>query len=238
MTHHLGDIRTSATNSIVTGDPDRVAMLADALGGAQTVWRNRGFVCAQLVDERLLLCSTGIGGPATAVVAEELAQLGITSIVRVGTCGSMQPSVRPGDLVISAACVRSDGTSASYLPVEFPAVPTPDLLERLVLRARELTRPHHVGITHCKDAYYAESPDGLPLEDHWRDCWAMLRKLGVLATEMEAAALHAVGQVRGMRTGALFVPVDRTLSVARRGEALSDAAWVAAQALLSAPSRG
>jgi uridine phosphorylase len=111
MTHHLGDIHTSAVDAIVTGDPDRIPMLADALGGAQSTWRNRGFVCVQLLDERLMLCSTGIGGPATAIVAEELAQLGITSIVRVGTCGSMQPTVCPGDLVISAASVRDDGTS-------------------------------------------------------------------------------------------------------------------------------
>jgi len=169
MTHHLGDVQTSATSAIVTGDPDRVMMLADVLGGARTTWRNRGFVCAQLLDDRLILCSTGIGGPATAIVAEELAQLGVTSIVRVGTCGSLQPSVRAGDLVISMASVRHDGASAAYLPVGFPAVPAPDLFERLVLRARELSRPIHVGITHCKDSYYAESPDGLPLEDQWRD---------------------------------------------------------------------
>lgn len=237
MTHHLGDIRTSATSAIVTGDPDRVTMLADVLGGAQTIWRNRGFVCAQLLDERLIVCSTGIGGPATAIVAEELAQLGVTSIVRVGTCGSMQRSVRPGDLVISVASVRNDGASAAYLPVEFPALPTPDLLERLILRARELPRPQHVGITHCKDAYYVESPDGLPLENQWRDRWAVFRRMGVLATEMEAAALHAVGQVRGLHTAALFVPVDDTLSVASRAEALWDAARVAAQALLSAAGR-
>lgn len=231
MTHHLGDIRTRATSAIVTGDPDRVAMLSDVLGGARATWRNRGFVCVQLLDERLMLCSTGIGGPATAIVVEELAQLGVTSIVRVGTCGSLQPSVRPGHLVISAASVRDDGTSAAYLPAAFPAVPAPGLLQRLTLRAGELSRPHHVGVTHCKDAYYAESPDGLPLESLWRERWAALRKLGVLATEMEAAALYAVGQVRGLRTGAIFVPVDDTLSAAQRREALSEAAGVAAHAL-------
>jgi uridine phosphorylase len=107
-----------------------------------------------------------IGGPATAIVAEELAQVGVTSIVRVGTCGSMQPSVRPGHL-----------------------------------------------------------------EDQWRERWAALRKLGVLATEMEAAALHAVGQVRGLRTGAIFVPVDDTLPADQRREAMSEAALVAARAL-------
>jgi uridine phosphorylase len=232
MTHHLGDIRIAAKNAIVTGDPDRVTILSDVLGGARETWRNRGFVCAQLTDERLLLCSTGIGGPATAIVAEELAQLGVSSIVRVGTCGSLQPLVRPGHLLISAASVRDDGASAAYLPAGFPAVSAPDLLQRLIWQAGELSRPHHVGITHCKDAYYAESPEGLPLEGEWRERWTMLRKLGVLATEMEAAALHAVGQVRGLRTGAIFVPTDDTLSAGQRREALSDAAMVAARALV------
>jgi uridine phosphorylase len=105
------------------------------------------------------------------------------------------------------------------------------------VRARELSRPSHVGITHCKDAYYAESPDGLALEDQWRARWAMLKKMGVLATEMEAAALHAVGQVRGLRTGAVFVPVDQTLPTAQRAAALTDAAWVAARALADASGR-
>ena len=232
MTHHLGDIQTRATSAIITGNPDRMPTLTDVLGGAQATWRNRGFVCAQLLDQRLLLCSTGIGGPATAIVAEELTQLGVTSIVRVGTCGSLQQSVRPGDLVISAASVRDDGVSAAYLPTGFPAVPAPDLLQCLIRRAGELSRPHHVGITHCKDAYYAESPDGFPLEDQWREHWAVLRRLGVLATEMEAAALHAVGQVRGVRTGAVFVPVDDTLSNDQRREALSEAALVSARALV------
>lgn len=235
MTHHLGGIQATATSAIVTGNPDRVPMLCDALGGARATWRKRGFVCVQLLDERLMVCSTGIGGPATAIVAEELAQVGVTSIVRVGTCGSMQPSVRPGHLVISAASVRDDGTSAAYLPARFPAVPAPDLLQRLIARAGELPRPHHVGITHCKDAYYAESPAGLPLESQWRERWAALRKLGVLATEMEAAALHAVGQVRGLRTGAIFVPVDDTLPADQRREAMSEAALVAARALADDP---
>ena len=58
--------------------------------------------------------------------------------------------------------------------------------------------------------------------------------LGVLATEMEAAALYAVGQARGLRTGAVFVSVDGTLSNTRRREALSEAALVAARALVGA----
>jgi uridine phosphorylase len=79
--------------------------------------------------------------------------------------------------VISAASVRDDGASAAYLPAGFPAVPSPDLLQCLILRVGELSRLCHVGITHCKDTYYAESPDGLPLENQWRERWSMLRRL-------------------------------------------------------------
>jgi uridine phosphorylase len=89
MTHHLGDIRTGATAAIVTGDSSRVLMLAEVVGGAGETWRNRGFECAHVRGQRLLVCSTGIGGPATAMVVEELVQPGIEQIVRVGTCGSM-----------------------------------------------------------------------------------------------------------------------------------------------------
>jgi len=236
MTHHLGDLKTEARTAIVTGDPDRVSALAAALGATGTPWARRGFVCVEAVrqGEPILVASTGIGGPSTAIVVEELWQLSISQIIRVGTCGSLQRRVRPGDIVVSCGSVRDDGTSLQYLPVSVPAVPDPVLLGAILVAARSAGVKHHVGLTHCKDAYYAERPDGLPLAEEWRAKWAMLRSIGVLATEMEASTLFAVATVRRFQAAALFVSVDDTISPGYALESLRDATRVAAAGAVSA----
>jgi len=230
--HHLGDLRTDARTAIVTGDPDRVPHLADALGTPKATSSKRGYVCVETVSDGypVLVASTGIGGPTTAIVAEELWQLGVDQIIRVGTCGSMQPAVRPGSLVISCGSVRDEGTSGQYLPVSVPAVPDPQLLGAILAVARDSDIHYHVGLTHCKDAYYAERPDGLPTAGEWKARWAALRSIGVLATEMEAAALFAVATVRRFQSAALLVPVDATLTQERSMESLQAATRIAVAA--------
>ncbi len=181
LPHHLGDLKTTARVAIVTGDPDRVPTLAQALGSPGAPRSRRGFVCveANYGDEPVLVASTGIGGPTTAIVVEEISQLGIGQVIRIGTCGSMQPQVRPGHLVVSCGAVRDEGTSHQYLPASVPAVPDPTLLACILAEARRVGAPHHVSLTHCKDAYYAERPEGLPLSDEWSPlCPGRLHDLG------------------------------------------------------------
>jgi len=213
MPHHLGDLRTDARTCVITGDPDRVPALAESVGLTGPVWRRRGYVCveAQYQGEPVLVASSGIGGPTMAIAAEELWQVGVRRLIRVGTCGSMRKDVHAGDIVISTGAVRDDGTSAQYLPLSIPANPDPVLLGGILAAARRASVAHHLGLTHCKDAYYAERPEGLPLAAEWAGRWAMLRSVGVLATEMEAGALFAVAMVRGFRAAALLVAVDGTL---------------------------
>jgi uridine phosphorylase len=233
--HHLGDIESSARTAVITGDPDRVAALADAVGRPKSTWSKRGFVCTETNHDGdpVLIAATGIGGPATAIVAEELWQVGARQVIRVGTCGAMQSHVRAGSLVISTGAVRDEGTSHQYLPSSVPALPDSDLLAGLVMEARARGVTHHVGLTHCKDAYYAERPEGLPLRGEWETKWAVLRSIGVLATEMEAAALFAVATVRGFQAAAIFVPIDRTISAADLLSALKDAAVIAVASALA-----
>ena len=235
MPHHLGDIQTSARVALITGDPDRVAALADALGPAKSTWSKRGFVCTEAYrgGDPVLIAGTGIGGPATAIVAEELWQLGVRQVIRVGTCGGMQPHVRVGSLVVSTGAVRDEGTSHQYLPPTVPAIPDPDLLASLVTEVRARGTTHHVGLTHSKDAYYAERPEGLPLRNEWEAKWAVLRAVGVLATEMEAAALFAVATVRRFQAAAILVPVDRTISASDVLSALRDATTIAVAGALA-----
>lgn len=233
--HHLGEMHSDATTAILTGDPDRVPLLADHLGRVTGEWAQRGYMCAETETGGgpLLVCSTGIGGPSTAIAIEELAQLGVTRFVRVGTCGSIQRHINAGHLVVSTGSVRDEGTSHQYLPAEYPAVPDFALLRAVVKAAEDDGFTHFVGRTHCKDAYYAEKPDGFPLAEHWRARWAGLRSSGVLATEMEAATLFAVATVRSLQAAALFVCTDDTLSAEQTLGALKAAAGAAARGALS-----
>ncbi len=233
MLTHLPPIDTDATVAILTGNPTRVSFMSEAVGKPEGEWSRRGFTVAQSTKENgqpVLVCSTGIGGPSTAIVVEELIQMGIETFVRVGTCGSIQPHINAGHLVVSTGCVRDEGTSGQFLPPEYPTVPDFDLLSALVSGARSRPMPSHVGVTHCKDAYYAEAPEGFPLADHWARRWDGLRSCGVLATEMEAAALFAMAMIRGKRSGGIFVAVDEGLTDQQVLDTVGEAARIAVEA--------
>ena len=78
-----------------------------------------------------MVCSTGIGGPSTAIAVEELAALGVHTFIRIGTCGAMQEEILGGDVVIATAAVRQDGTTREYAPLEFPAAANFDAVAAL-----------------------------------------------------------------------------------------------------------
>lgn len=215
---HIGLNATSATTAVLTGDPARVDWLAAAWGGTPvSTGDRRGFHYVELPD--IVIMSTGIGSPALTIVVEELADLGVNGFIRVGTCGGLGPVVGPGDLVLPAAAVADDGTSKAYLPERVPALPDFRLHAALVEEARSTQLVWHVGIVHSKDAYYSEKPERSLDPAATRARWEALRAVGVLATDMEAAALFAVGRVRGLRTAAVLVNVgaDREKPYLRTG---------------------
>src|SRR5207247_11247916 len=71
--------------------------------------------------------STGMGGPSVAIGVEELHELGVHTLLRVGTCGASQPEVKMGDLVIAIGAVRTEGTPDGYIPKEYPAIASLDV---------------------------------------------------------------------------------------------------------------
>jgi uridine phosphorylase len=73
--------------------------------------------------------------------------------------------------------------------------------------ARRLEVPHHVGIGHCKDAFYAEFTEGHPRSEEWIKRWTVWRRAGVLATSMESAAIFVISSVKGLRAGEVLAVV-------------------------------
>jgi uridine phosphorylase len=160
------------------------------------------------LGERVSVVSTGIGGPSAAIALEELTAIGADTFLRVGTCGGIKTDVQSGDLVLASGAVRQEGTSREYAPIEFPAVPDFTLLEVLVRAARAGKTRFHTGVVQCKDSFYGQhSPERMPVSRELLAKWEAWKRLGVLASEMESAALFTVAASLGVRCASAFLVV-------------------------------
>ncbi len=140
----------------------------------------------------------GVGAPATAVLQEDLAALGVRAFFAIGTAGGLARDIGSGDLVLCDGAVRDEGTSHHYLPAGVKVGPDPSLLERTAaaLTARKLA--FHIGASWTTDAPYRETRREV---EHYSG-------QGVLTVDMEAAALFAVGDALGLAVAAGLVVAD------------------------------
>ncbi len=186
-----------STVALLPGDPFRVPFVAEFLTDVKEIAHNRehrtmtGWYKGRLITAT----STGMGCPSTAIAVEELARVGVTSFIRVGSSGALQPGIEPGDLLVSEGSFRNDGTTDAYLPKGFPAVPDLALTASLDRHARRIAAAagtrSFTGISVSDVAVYAETPE-------WID---QLNRMGILNVEMEASAMYIVARLRGLRAG-------------------------------------
>lgn len=192
---------------ILPGDPGRCEAIARRFDDPVHVQTNREYTTytGTLLGEKVSVVSTGIGGPSAAIAMEELCNLGAHTFVRVGTCGGIKLEVQSDDVVVATGAVRMEGTSREYAPIEWPAVPDFAVTQALVKAAQNLGKPWHAGVVQCKDSFYGQhSPGRMPVSYELEQKWEAWKRLGVLASEMESAALFAVAAARGVRCGSVF----------------------------------
>ncbi len=192
---------------ILPGDPGRCEKIAKYFDVPCFVGQNREYNIWNgcLLGEKVSVCSTGIGGPSTAIAAEELVAAGAKVLIRVGTCGGINLKVKSDDVVIASGAVRQDGTSHEYAPPEFPAVSDPHVMIALMRAAEKLGYSSHTGVVQSKDSFYGQhSPARMPIADVLLEKWEAWKRLGVLASEMEASTLFTVGAALDVATGACF----------------------------------
>ena len=192
---------------ILPGDPGRCERIASWLDEPVHVMSNREYTTynGKLHGVPVSVVSTGIGGPSAAIAMEELIQLGAHTFLRVGTCGGIRQDVQSGDLVIATGAVRMEGTSREYAPLEFPAVADLEAANALAEAARASGKRWHAGVVQCKDSFYGQhDPARMPVSCELTQKWEAWKRLGVLASEMESAALFVVAAARGVRCGAIF----------------------------------
>jgi len=209
--YHVGfNDSHGAKYAILPGDPGRVEKIAAFLDNPRFFHQNREYTTwlGELEGRPVLVMSTGMGGPSTAIAVEELYMTGVRTFIRVGTCGGMKTEVMGGDVVIASAAIRMEGTTREYVPIEFPAVADVGVTGALIRAAKDLGFAYHAGVVQCKDSFYGQhNPDRMPAGYELKQKWEAWIKAGCLASEMESATLFVVAQVLRARAGCVLSTV-------------------------------
>lgn len=210
--HHIGfsqsDFGAVAPQIVLlSGEPERSQYIVKTyLQNVKLLSKYRGLnsYLGNLDDGKpILVATSGMGAPSLSIVVNELAQVGIKQFIRVGTCGSIQPHVSVGDLVVSQAALCRQGAALDIAPVEYPAVADPWLTVALVETARKFNIPCHLGITASVDTFYEgqeriESSANNQLQPWLRGITATYRQLNILNYEMETGTLFKMAGVYGL----------------------------------------
>ena len=190
---------------LLPGDPKRCAKIAKYLDDPVLI-----------ADSREYVTYTGTVDGIKVSVCSTLVNCGADTFIRVGTCGGMQQQVLSGDLVIATGAVRMEGTGQEYAPLEYPAVSDFEVLKALEEAAGKLSMRRHIGVVHCKDAFYGQhNPELLPQSSILLQKWDAYMKMGCLASEMESAALFIVGSYRKIRTGTVLLAMANQTRAAK-----------------------
>lgn len=189
--------KDAAKYAIMPGDPERVERVKLFLENPVDLAYNREFKSCSgfFKGVKIMVVSTGIGGASTAIAVEELKNIGVETLIRIGSCGALQRNIKLGELIIAKGAVREDGTSEAYVDKAYPAMADPIVLMSLLESSKELNLTYHSGLIRSHDALYADG--GSELEAYWRG-------KGVLGSDMETSALFVVGGIRNLRTASVL----------------------------------
>ncbi len=200
--------------AIVCGDPARADHIAGQLDNATLLSHKREYRAHNggYHGTPITVCSHGVGAPGAAIAFEELIVAGANTIIRVGTCGGLQPDIRSGALVIATAAVQNTGYGRESVPDGYPAVADPSVVLALQRVATSNAHMAHSGIVLTRDNFYAgvDAPAGVD--------YRVMSKARVLAVEMECAALFLVGSLRGVPAAAILVADGNVLESAESVE--------------------
>jgi uridine phosphorylase len=199
-----GDVAKSV---LIPGDPQRVERISSLWDSHRQVAMHRQFVThtGKYKGADISACSTGIGGPGTAIVIEELANVGVDTFLRVGSCATLKEDIEIGDIIISTASVRLDGTSKQYVRPEYPASASYEVVLAFIEAAEILGLTYHLGISASTDSFYlGQSRPGFGgyTQSMSETLIKDLTKANVANFEMETATLFTLGNIFGFRTGA------------------------------------
>ena len=249
--YHIGfdrsDFDIDAPQTVLlSGEPERSRYIARTyLQNVKALSEYRGLnsYCGHLPNGKpLLVATSGMGASSLSIIVNELVQVGIKQFIRIGTCGSIQPSVSVGSIVVSKAALCRQGAALDIAPVEYPAVADPYLTVALVDTARRLAIPCHLGITASVDTFYEgqeriESSANVNLQPWLKGITSTYRQLNILNYEMEAGTLLKMAGVYGFAAACVCAVVAQrnkaeTIVIADKDETVKKAIAVAVESLL------
>ncbi len=191
------DEKVNAKCALMPGDPKRVDVIASCLENVEELTFNREYrsIVGEYKGMRVIGISTGMGGSSVAIAIEELKNIGVNTMMRIGSAGAMQENINLGDLIIPEAAIRDEGTSKNYIDSIYPAAADYKLLNYCVEVSKEMNYPHHVGIILSHESFYYDEDEQDSLK------WS---KKGVLGSDFETAALFTVGRLRNIHCASIL----------------------------------
>ena len=182
---------------IVPGDQSRVKKIIEQFDEKQLIADNRGLITytGKYNNYPISVTSTGMGGPSSAIVYEELINIGAKVLIRLGSVAGLNEEMNEGDIVIPYACIRDDGATKYYVPENYPAAANPDIYSILKNNALKSNLKIFSGINWTHSFFYSR-------ESEYFLNWA---NKGVISMEMEAATLFVISTLRNVK--AAFVGI-------------------------------
>ena len=202
-----------AATVLMPGDPLRARFIAENfLDGARLVNNVRGIqgYTGTYRGVPVSVMASGMGMPSIGIYSYELFNFfGVENIIRVGSAGGMSEKVHVRDIVIGmGACTDSNYASNYHLPGTFAPIADYGLLRAAIEQADKMKLSYHVGNVLSSDVFYGDS-EGVPEGMQTRALWA---KMGVLAVEMESAALYMNAARAGKRGLGIFTVSDHLVT--------------------------
>ena len=209
-----------ADRVILLGDPGRVPRFSRFLTDVETMPVNRGLatVTGSYKDCRITLSAFGMGSPIAAIVLHELANLGATVFLRIGTSIGLSP-VNIGDMVIARDAKSFEGTSSAYAEGTADRNADPGLVSALTRTALQHDVTCHAGTFASFDGFYK---DMFALEetaeDRVRRNLEQLTRQNVVAVDMETSAVLTVGNALGCKVGSMCASTVNSLKKQKIGK--------------------
>ena len=201
--HHIDMVKGDVASTVlVPNNPERVEVFAGLVDKAQKIARKREYLTYNgEADGVAISCtSSGIGSSPMAIGTEELIRIGATNIIRIGTCVSIDPSIKKGEMIIPVGAVRGERATEEFIPADYPAIADFRIVRALVDACEKLKIPYHTGIVRTHDAFYLASPFEENKDDYqkWLD-------LDILAFDNETSAALVISSMQGVKAGAVLL---------------------------------
>jgi uridine phosphorylase len=154
-----------------------------------------------LAGKRVTIGNGGRYAPDTAMTTELLCAAGAESLIRIGSCGSLQDHVKIGDLVIVTGAIRGEGTTTYYVPKNFSTVAHPDIINALKEAAESMGVRYHLGWIFTTDALFQETPELIQ----------ELNQQKISSIDMVTSTFLTIAQLRNKKAGAILAVSDECL---------------------------